>query len=85
MAQTLTINHYDLPGWRASPRKELMMNGWHTIKKVRTELSEALRLAKHGQNATAHARVWRARELLDKYCKESRGPKYGFEAETLGS
>lgn len=61
------------------------MNGWHTIKQVRAELTQALALAKHGHTSTAAVCMERAKDLLEKYCKENFTPKRGFEAETLGS
>ena len=55
------------------------MDGWNTIKKVRVELSEASKLAKTGNKSTAAACMGHARRLLEKYCKEERGPEHGFE------
>lgn len=61
------------------------MNGWHTIKNVRKELSEALKSAKGGDPTTSLACMENAINLLVKHLKEAQAPEYGFEAETLGS
>ncbi|MBA7494525.1 hypothetical protein ES702_05101 [subsurface metagenome] len=54
------------------------MNGWDAIKWVRVELSEATSQAKSGSKTTAAACLGHARRLLEKYCKEERGPDHGF-------
>lgn len=61
------------------------MNGWNTIKEVRTELSEALKLAKAGNKSTAAACMKHAKHLLTQYCKDKIAPGHGFDAEVLGS
>ena len=55
------------------------MDGWKTIKDVRQELREATKLAKTGSKTTAACCMGHARRLLEKYCKEERGPEHGFE------
>lgn len=55
------------------------MDGWQTIKEVRNELAEAVRLANSGSKVTAAACLGHARRLLEKYCKEERGPDHGFK------
>ncbi|MBA7522333.1 hypothetical protein ES705_14451 [subsurface metagenome] len=55
------------------------MDGWQTIKEVRTDLSEASRLAKEGAHTTAAACMGHAQRLLESYCNSERGPKHGFE------
>ncbi len=61
------------------------MNGWNTIKKVRTELSEAMYYAKHGNKTLANLCLTHAELLLKEYCAKAQNPEYGFEPEILGS
>lgn len=55
------------------------MDGWKTIKDVRLELSEATKLANDGHRTAAYACMLHAKSVLERYCKEERGPRYGFE------
>ncbi len=55
------------------------MDGWDTIKGVRVELSEAAKLADDGHKTAAYACMLHVKSLIEKYCKEAKGPDYGFE------
>jgi len=55
------------------------MDGWKTIKGVRTEMSEATKLAKTGSKSTAAACMAHAFKLLGMYVTNERGPEHGFE------
>ena len=59
------------------------MNGWHTIKQVRAEMTKAFKAAKDYNAPAARRCMRRAEHLLDNYCKECDYPMYGFESELL--
>ncbi len=61
------------------------MDGWKTIREIRVEMSEASKLAKDGHKTTAAACMGHARRLLEKYCKDERGPEHGFEGSNRQS
>lgn len=61
------------------------MNGWNTIKKVRSEMKKAEVLAKDGHKTSARNHLKYARNLLADYCKDERFPEHRFEVEEIGS
>lgn len=61
------------------------MNGWHTIKEVRKNITEAAYWARRNKKTYAREYMKRARRLLVQYCKDERYPEHGFETEEIGS
>ena len=55
------------------------MDGWKTIEAIRTELSEASKLAKTGNKSTAAACMSHAFKLMGMYVTNERGPEHGFK------